>query len=54
VNRFGFVAYPADSGGKYYFMINENNSVFRAAATIPRPTNWFTHNERMNFWSMPQ
>jgi hypothetical protein len=51
--RFGFVAYPASSGGKYYFMINENNSVFRAAATMPRPTNWFTDAERRNSWSMP-
>ncbi|HUR39420.1 MAG TPA: DUF2950 family protein [Planctomycetota bacterium] len=53
LERFGFVAYPADSGGgKYYYMINENNSIFRAAATIPRPTNWFSDNERRPFWGM--
>jgi type II secretory pathway pseudopilin PulG len=54
VNRFGFVAYPANPAGTYFLMINENNSVFRAAATIARPTDWFTDNERRSYWSMPQ
>ena len=52
LERFGFVAYPADSDstGKYYFLVNENNSVFRSAAVITRPRNMFSDAERGS-WS---
>jgi hypothetical protein len=54
LERFGIVAYPADpKGGKYIFMINENNTLFRAGATIPRPTKWPTDAELRNSWSKP-
>jgi hypothetical protein len=56
LSNFGFVAFPATPGetGKYFYIINENNSVFRAEATIPFPRNWFTRDERRRYWSLPQ
>ena len=34
--RFGFVAFPDSvSSGKYVFMVNENNTIFRSAAPAP-------------------
>jgi prepilin-type N-terminal cleavage/methylation domain-containing protein len=33
--RFGFMAFPdSASSGKYIWMVNENNTIFRAAATV--------------------
>jgi hypothetical protein len=56
LSKFGFIAFPAEPGvtGKYIYIVNENNSVFRASATIPTPRNWFTDAERSKYWSMPQ
>ncbi len=53
LERFGFVAYPADSDGLSFLIINENNSVFRAAATISRPTDWPTTAELRSSWGRP-
>ena len=39
LEMFGFIAIPADkSQGKYMFMVNENNTIFRSRATEPRTT----------------
>jgi hypothetical protein len=56
LRRFGFLAYPAEPGvsGNYMYMINENNSVFRAVDSMPHPTNWPTDAERSAHWSTAQ
>jgi hypothetical protein len=55
LKKFAFLAYPAEPGesGKYMFIINENNTVYRAADSVPRPKNWPTNNELKTFWSKP-
>jgi len=36
-SRFGFSAYPKDAGaGKYFFFVNENNTIFREKRDKPR------------------
>jgi hypothetical protein len=54
--RFGFLAYPAEPGvsGNYMYMINENNSVFRAVDSLPHPDSWPSLEELQSHWSMPQ
>ena len=55
-SKFGFCAYPAEPGvtGNFIYVVNENNSVFRAAASLPVPTSWFTQEERTTYWTLPQ
>jgi hypothetical protein len=34
LSKFGFVAYPeSQSAGKYVFIVNENNTIFRSATS---------------------
>lgn len=56
LERFGFLAYPAERGvtGNYYFMINENNTVVRASATLPLPKDWPTDAEFQQHWCKPR
>jgi hypothetical protein len=36
---FGFIAFPKDgSGGKYLFLVNENNTIFAWKSIQPRTT----------------
>ena len=56
LHRFGFVAYPAgpESDGIFLFLINENNTVFRAGhQAIPVPKNWPKDKDLRTFWSKP-
>jgi type II secretory pathway pseudopilin PulG len=56
LTKFGFFAYPSDPGasGKYMYMTNENNSIFRAVDSLPHPKNWFDTDERRRRWHLPQ
>jgi hypothetical protein len=54
--KFGFCAYPAKPGatGRHIFLINENNTVFRASirdTTVP--TNWPSDQELKRAWCKP-
>ena len=52
--RFGFCAYPAEPGvtGNKIFIVNENNTVFRAAVgKVPIPQDWPADHELKSFWT---
>ncbi len=66
-SKFGFLAYPdSQSSGKYVFIVNENNTIYRSATstqTRPTPTtppgpmtnpayqNWPTDADLKSFWA---
>jgi prepilin-type N-terminal cleavage/methylation domain-containing protein len=66
-SKFGYLAYPdSQSAGKYTFMVNENNTIFRAATsgavktsvtmppgvlTTTQYVDWPTDNTLKTFWS---
>ena len=54
--KYGFLAYPANPGrsGKYYYMINERNCVWRAPLEAPLPTHWPPDAELKMWWSQPE
>jgi len=56
LERFGFVIYPAGGIGapKYMWIINENNTALRSAATIPVPTTFPDDNQLKSYWSKVQ
>ncbi len=58
LTKYGFLACPAQPGisGKYYFIINERNEVWRADVgfPIPQPKNWPSDSELQLYWSRPE
>jgi hypothetical protein len=52
-NRFAYCAFPdSPSAGKYMFIVNENNTIFRAAANNSRGIEFFpTDEELKTSWS---
>jgi len=50
---FGFCAYPAVPGetGRYAYIINEYNTIFRRALPGPAPKNWPADQELMRRWT---
>ena len=56
LEKFGFVAFPADSLGPGYrlYIVNENNTVFPRAYTPAPPSDWPTDDELKSFYSKVQ
>jgi hypothetical protein len=56
LKRFGFVIYPAGgiNAPKYMWIINEKNTAFRSACTIPVPTTFPDDQQLKNYWSKVQ
>jgi hypothetical protein len=50
--KFGFVAFPAepDVTGRYIYISNENNTIFRRDLPCPVPKNWPTDDELKRYW----
>jgi hypothetical protein len=55
LKKFAFLAYPVEAGkpGRYLFIINEYNTVWRALDSGLRPKNWPTEQELKKSWSAP-
>ena len=56
LDRFGFLAYPAEPGvtGNYYFMINQDNTVIRAPLDAPLLKYWPSDAEFKQHWCKPR
>lgn len=52
-SRFGFCAFPSEVGvtGRYVYIVNEFNSVYRAPASGAPPKTWPTDAQLKQFWS---
>ncbi|HUR39419.1 MAG TPA: DUF2950 family protein [Planctomycetota bacterium] len=53
LERFGFIAYPAEgfTAGKFFRIVNENNTVFHSLTGNPVPTAWPSDNQIRVSWS---